>query len=434
MLYHPIDPQLFITNRKRLAAEMKPDSIAIFNANDQFPRNGDQFQKFRQNSDLFWASGLDQEKTIVVLYPDAPLKKFREMAFLVKTNEMIAIWEGHKYTIEEARQVSGIQSIHWLEDFEMVLHELLNYATDVYLNKIEFYKFKTDVPYRDVRFGEKIRKEYPEHNYHRLAPLVTKLRLIKQPIEIELLKKACAITNKAFQRVLRFTKPEVWEFEIEAEISHEFTRNRANGHAYDPIVAAGENALCLHYNTNTSQCRSGDLLLFDFGAEYANYAADLSRTIPVNSKFNPRQRAVYNSVLKVWKEAKTKVIRKGVTIEQINNEVNKLIEKECIALGLFTEEDVKKQDPEKPLYSRYFMHGTSHFIGLDVHDVGHKQIVLQPGMVLTCEPGIYITEEKLGVRIESDILVTETGTIDLMDDIPVEVEDIERLMLQSGSK
>ncbi len=428
MLYEKIDHSLFIRNRKRLADKLPPNSVAILNSNDQFPRNGDQFHIFRQNSDLFWASGLDQEKTIVLIYPDSPVEKYREIAFVLKTNEQIAVWEGHKYTHEEVRDISGIQTVYWLDDFEMILNEIMNYCSTVFLNKIEFYKFKTDVPYRDIRFGEWIKNQYPEHHYERLAPLLTELRLIKEPEEIALMQKACDITEKAFRRILPFVKPGRWEYEIEAEITHEFRINRANGHAYAPIVASGENGLCLHYNTNHCMCKDGDLLLLDFGAEYANYAADLSRTIPVNGRFSERQKEVYNAVLRVWKEAKTHIIKPGITINDVNNTVNKLIEKELIKLGLFSEQDVKKQNPDKPLYTQYFMHGTSHFIGLDVHDVGHKYITLKPGMVLTCEPGIYIKEENIAVRIESDIWITDNGNVDLMENIPVEVEEIENLM------
>ncbi|MEA3496160.1 MAG: aminopeptidase P family protein [Bacteroidota bacterium] len=427
MRYDKIDPQLFIDNREKLVKKLQANSIAIFNSNDEYPRNGDQTFVFRQNSDTFWVSGLDQEKTIVILFPDSPVKKYREMAFVIKTNDKIARWEGHKFTKKEATNISAIKNIFWLDEFEMILNEIMTYANNVYLNSIELPKFKTEVPYKDKRFAKWIKEEYPNHNYHRLAPYVYDLRTKKHSIEIELMGKACEITNKAFRRVLKFVKPDLWEYEIQAEIEHEFLINKATGNAYQPIIAAGKNALCLHYTDNNDKCKNGDLILFDFGAEYANYSADMSRTIPVNGRFSPRQKECYNAVLNVSKQSKN-LMKVGASIDEVNSKVNKLMEKEMIKLGLFSEEDISKQYPQKPLYQKYFMHGTSHFMGLDVHDVGQKHLKFEEGMVLSFEPGIYITEENIAIRIENDILITNKGAVNLMENIPVEVDEIEKLM------
>ncbi|MFC2114786.1 aminopeptidase P family protein, partial [Bacteroidota bacterium] len=391
MRYEQINPELFNQNRKKLAEKLLPNSIAILNSNDQFPKNGDQYHRFCQNSDLFWASGLDQEKTVVLLYPDSPIPKYREVAFILKSNEHIATWDGKKYSPQEASEVSGIKTVLYLDDYDYVLHEVMTYCDTVYLNAIEFYKFKPEVPYRDLRFAKQLKNDYPLHAYKRLAPLIVPLRLTKSDIEIQLIKKAVGITSKAFNRVLKFTESGKMEYEIQAEIDHEFTINRASGHSYEPIIASGKNALCLHYIKNNDTCMDGDLILFDFGAEYAGYASDLSRTIPVNGKFTARQRQVYESVLHVYKKAISMMVI-GTTINELNTKVGKLLEAEMIKLGLFTEEDVKNQDAGKPLYTKYFMHGNSHFIGLDVHDVGLKHTVFEEGMVLSCEPGLYIAE------------------------------------------
>jgi Xaa-Pro aminopeptidase len=427
MKYHPIDPQLFIGNRERYRTHLLPDSLAIFNAADEFNRNGDQNFKFRQNSDLFYLSGIDQEQSILLLYPDSPLEKYREVLFLRETNEHIAVWEGHKYTRSEATEVSGIKTILWLDAFPAVIRELMAQVSNVYLNGNEHTRNFNMVPCRDTRFGKDLKESYPNHHYLRSAPIMSKLRTIKSKVEIELIQQACDITGKAFRRVLAFTKPGVTEYQLEAEITHEFLWNRADGHAYYPIVASGQSACVLHYIENNRECKDGDLLLLDFGCEYANYAADLSRTIPVNGKFSPRQKECYNAVLRVMKKA-TMMLRPGTTIDAYHEEVCKLMEAEMIGLGLFTADDVKNQDPEKPLFKKYYPHGTSHYLGLDVHDLGYKQELLRPGMVFTCEPGIYIPEEQIGIRIENDILVTESDPIDLMAHIPIEIEEIESLM------
>ncbi|NOX87327.1 MAG: aminopeptidase P family protein [Chlorobi bacterium] len=427
MRYHPVPPGLFIDNRKRLINKLPANSLVILHSNDQYPRNGDQFFSFRQQSDFFYTTGIDQEKSILILAPDCKNKKLKEALFLIETSEKIAIWEGHKYTKEEARKISGIENVYWLEEFETALKEVLADADTVFLNSNEYIKFFSEVPDRNLRFARKFKEEYPLHKTERLAPILAKLRMIKSEEEIELLKTACEITRKGFERVLRFVKPGKYEFEIQAEIDHEFTVNRANGHGYAPIVASGGSACVLHYVENNKICSDGELLLMDFGAEYANYSTDMSRTIPVNGKFTGRQKACYNAVLRVFKEAK-KLYYPGNTINKLNEQVNKMMEKELIGLGLFTEEEVKKQDAEKPIFKKYFMHGTAHFLGLDVHDVGSKDEPFKPGMVLTCEPGIYIREENIGIRIENDILVTENGPVDLMENIPVEADDIERIM------
>jgi Xaa-Pro aminopeptidase len=427
MKYIPIDKKLFIENRKKFTSHLKPDSIAIFNSNDEMPRNGDGNFLFRQQSDLFWLTGIDQEQTILVIAPNHPLPEYREALFVRRTNEHIAVWEGHKYTKEEAREASGIQYVYWTDDFQAMFPMMMHYSQQVYVNLNENDRFVTEVPYRDLRFSGELKKKYPHHLYERCGPLMSKLRAIKSQPEIDLMSKACDITDKAFRRVLNFVKPGVMEYEIEAEITHEFIRNRATGHAYNPIIASGASACVLHYTENNRPCKDGDVILLDFGAEYANYAADLTRSIPVNGKFTKRQKDVYNAVLRVMRSA-TKMLVAGNTIPKYHEEVGKVMEQELINLGLLNSDDVKKQDAKQPLYKKYFMHGTSHFLGLDVHDIGNRYIPMQAGMVFTCEPGIYIPEENLGIRIENDILITEKGPVDLMAKIPVEADEIEELM------
>ncbi|MCK9618139.1 MAG: aminopeptidase P N-terminal domain-containing protein [Lentimicrobiaceae bacterium] len=427
MKYEPINPELFIINRDNFRKQLKPKSVAIFNSNDEFPRNGDQNFPFRQNSDLFYLSSIDQEKTILLIAPDCPNPKWREALFLVETNEHIAVWYGHKYTMEEAQKASGIKNIYWLESFESALAEVMATCENVYLNTNENIRFSSEVPYRDLRFAKELKCKYPVHNYERSAPILSQLRVVKSALEVALIQRACDITEQGFRRVLSFVKPGVMEYEVEAEITREFIRNRATCHSYNPIIASGKNACVLHYVENDKECKDGDLLLLDIGAEYANYAGDLSRTIPVNGKFTPRQKEVYNAIRRVMKKAISMLVV-GNTIDKYHAEVCKLMEKELINLGMFTEEDVKNQDPSKPLYFKYYMHGTSHFMGMDVHDVGSKQETLQPGMVFSCEPGLYIMEEGIGIRIEDDILITESGPVDLMASIPIEADDIEALM------
>jgi Xaa-Pro aminopeptidase len=428
MKYTPLPSSFYTENRKRFVAQLKPKSIAFFNSNDEMPRLGDQTFPFRQQSDLLYLSGIDQEQTILVIAPEHPLEQYREILFLRKTNEEIAVWEGHKYTIEEARAASGIKTIIWMENFAMTLPVLMNHSENVYINTNENDRYAHKVTYSDLRFVDELKAVYPVHYYHRSAPIMARLRAIKQQPEIDALQTACDITEKATRRILKFIKPGVMEYEIEAEITHEFLWNRANGHAYYPIIASGASACVLHYNENNRKCKAGDVILLDFGADYANYAADLTRCFPVSGKFTQRQKDVYNAVLRVFRAA-SKMLVPGNTIEAYHKEVGKLMEAELIKLGLLNADEVAKQDPEKlPLYKKYFMHGTSHFLGLDIHDIGNKYEPMQAGMVFTVEPGIYIPEENLGIRIENDFVITETGQIDLMKNIPIEVEEIEALM------
>ena len=427
MRYQPINNRLFVRNRKNLAGLMKPESVAVFHSADQYPRNGDQYFAYRQQSDMFYFTGIEQEKSILLLAPGFSNEQYREVLFILKPDKKLEKWEGHKLTKQEAREISGIESVYWLEDFEVTLREVLLDSKCFYLNTNEYVKFFTEVPERNLRFAREMKTKYPLHQYHRLAPLVKQLRQIKSEDEVDLIRHACKITGKAFDRVLKNIKPGMKEFEVEAEVTAEFIRNGANGHGYAPIIASGLNACMLHYIDNDKTCNDGDLVLMDFGAEYANYTADMSRTIPVNGKFTDRQKVCYNAVLDVFKQAREMLVP-GNTIDKVNKAVNKLMEKKMIALGLFTSEDVKKQDKENPLYFNYFMHGISHPLGLDVHDVGSKYEPFRPGMVVTCEPGIYIEEENIGIRIENDILITEEGPVDLMIDIPVETDEIEAAM------
>ena len=430
MRYLPIDNKLFIENRERYKAHLLPKSIAFFNANDEMPRSADQNYPFHQHPDLFYLSGIDQEQTLLVIFPDAPLPKYREILFLRKTNEHIAVWEGHKYTKEEARAASGIQTIMWTEDIPSVIPMLMNHCMNVYVNLNENDRFASEVPYKELRFSNEMKAKYPAHFFQRSGPIMAQLRAIKSDFEIQVMQRAIDITEKAFRRVLRFVKPGVMEFEIEAEITHEFIRKRATGHAYTPIIASGPNANVLHYIDNNQECKDGDVILLDFGAEYGNYAADLSRSIPVNGQFTDRQRDVYNAVHRVMKQA-TAMLVPGNTIEKYHVEVGKIMEEELIGLGLLNRDEVKKQNPDMPLYKKYFMHGTSHFLGLDVHDIGNRYEPMKPGMVFTCEPGIYIPEEGLGIRLENDILITSKEPVDLMANIPLEVEEIEELMMEA---
>ena len=427
MKYTSIDSQLFVENRKKLVAQLPPNSMAILFASDEMPRSADQAFVFRQNPDLFWLSGIDQEQTVLIIYPDCPNPLYRETLFLRKTNEIIAVWEGHKYTQQEAKDASGIQQIFWEENFEATLPALMAYCDKVYLNLNENDRAANQVPYKDIRFANELKYHFPAHEIKRLGPIMSKLRSVKHAIEVDIIKQACGITRDAFLRVLKFMKPGVMEYEVEAEIIHEFIRQRATGHAYTPIIASGYNACVLHYIENNKECKDGDVVLMDFGSEYANYASDLTRTIPANGKFSPRQKEVYNAVLRVMKQAKT-MLKPGAILAEYNKEVGKIMESELIGLGLLDKDKVSKQDPENPLYKKYFMHGTSHFMGIDVHDIGSRYAPMQVGNVFTCEPGIYIPEEKLGIRIENDILITENGIIDLMQDIPIEIEEIEELM------
>ncbi|ADY53335.1 peptidase M24 [Pseudopedobacter saltans DSM 12145] len=427
MKYETLNSELFIINRQKFAKKLKANSIAIFNSNDEFPRSGDQNFNFKQNPDFFYLSGIDQEQSILIIFPDSPNPLYKEVLFLRQTNEHIAIWEGHKYTKEEAKKVSGIHNIYWLEDFWNILPSLMNYADYVYLNTNENDRYAHTVPYKDIRFIEEIRSKYPLHKLERSSLIMRELRPVKSVLEVEYTKKACQITRDAFIRVLKFVKPDVAEYEIEAEIIHEFIRQRATGHAYPPIIASGRNACVLHYNDNNQICKDGDVILFDFGAEYANYNADLSRSIPANGRFTQRQKDVYNSVLHVMKEAK-KMLVSSTIWNEYHEEVGKIMTAELIKLGLLDKHDVAKQNPAVPAYKKYFMHGNSHHLGLDVHDISNRYEPFREGNILTNEPGIYILEENLGIRLENNILITRDGNIDLMADIPLEAEEIEEIM------
>jgi Xaa-Pro aminopeptidase len=433
MRHTPINPDLFKSNRKRFAEMMKPNSLAVFNSNDIMPTSADGTMPFKQNSDIFYLSGIDQEESILIIFPFASERNHREILFLKETNSEIAIWEGQKHTRESAFKTSGIKTVYWLKDFESIFKKLAFEAEHIYLNTNEHLRAHVEVETRDARFIKWIKETYPLHKLERSAPILHHLRSIKNSIEIDLLQTACNITEKGFRRVLGFIKPDVWEYEIEAEYAHEFIKNQSKGFAYTPIIASGYNACVLHYTDNNKKCKNGDILLMDVGAEYANYNADMTRCVPVSGKFTKRQKEVYNSVLKVMREA-IKLLRPGTYLQEYHKEVGKLMETELIKLKLLTKTDIKNQNPEYPAYKKYFMHGTSHFLGLDVHDVGLWNKPIQPGMVFTCEPGIYIREENLGIRLENDILVTNGKPIDLMANIPIEADEIETLMHENNNK
>ena len=427
MKYKRLPSKLFKQNRKRFTKHLSQGAMAIFHANDLMPRNGDAYHKFRQNSDLFYISGLDQEEVVVALFPDCVNPNWREVVFTKRTSEQIAIWEGEKYTKEEVREVSGIKSVFWLEDMDRILTEMIILSNAIYLNGNENTRFRSAVAYKDIRFLEDIKRTFPFHRIERSQPIMKQLRMIKSDIEIGAIQQAVDLTEKAFRRVMKFTKPGVMEYEVEAEMTHEFIRNGATGHAYEPIIASGANACVLHYVENNRPCKDGDLLLMDFGAEYANYAADMTRTIPVNGQFTKRQKKVYKAVLNVMREA-TQMLRPGTTVDKYHVEVGKIMESELIRIGLLDKTDVKNQPKNQPLYKKYFMHGTSHHLGLDVHDIGNFYTEIKPGMVFTCEPGIYIREEGIGIRLEDDIIVTEGDPVNMMKNIPVEPSDIEDCM------
>jgi Xaa-Pro aminopeptidase len=429
MRYRNIDKSLFVNNRKRLVKELKPGSVALFNANDIMPTNADGTMRFRQNNDLFYLSGVDQEETILVLCPDYPDKKYREVLFLRETSELIATWEGHKLTKEEARKQTGIETVLWTSEFHKLFNMMMvmGGVEFVYLNTNQHYRAEVAIDTRDARFIKWCQEKYPLHKYERIAPIMAKLRAIKSAEEIALMQTACDITEKAFRRVLKVVKPGVLEYELEAEFIHEFVRHGSRGFAYEPIIASGANSCVLHYIENSKPCKADDVLLLDVGAEYANYNADMTRTIPVNGKFTKRQKDVYNAVLRV-KRAAMKLLKPGAMYFDYHKEVQKVMERELIKLKLIDKTDVKKQHPDRPLFMKYFMHGTGHHLGLDVHDTGNMFDKMQVGMVWTVEPGIYIKEEGLGIRLENNVVITKNGLHDLMKNIPIEAEEIEELM------
>jgi Xaa-Pro aminopeptidase len=429
MRYKNIPKELFESNREKLRKELKPHSLLVVNANDVMPTNSDGTARFRQNSDLFYLSGVDQEETILVMCPDFPDERYREVLFIRETSEMIAIWEGHKLTKQEAREKTGVQTVVWVSEFQKVfnLMMLMGDTEYVYLNTNDHYRADNPVETREVRFVKWCMDKFPLHKYERLAPIMHRLRSVKSQHELDLMQRACDITEAGFRRVLKFVKPGVKEYEIEAEYVHEFLYSGSRGFAYEPIIASGTNSCVLHYLDNNQVCQDGDLLLLDVGAEYANYNADLTRTIPVNGRFSKRQKEVYNAVLRVKRHAYS-LLRPGVKYYEYHKQIQQFTEQELIGLKLIDKTDVKNQDKDKPLFMKYFMHGTSHQLGLDVHDVGSMYHEMREGQVWTVEPGIYIREEGLGVRIENNVVIGKEGVHDLMKNIPEEVEEIEHIM------
>jgi len=428
MKYHQIDRNLFIKNRKKFTAAMKPNGIAIFNSNDIYPVSADSTLPFAQHRDIFYLSGVDQEESILVLFPDAPYEHLKEMLFLRETNEHIAVWEGEKLTKERAFEVSGIKTVYWLQDFKKVLYELMTYADTMYINTNEHYRASVETETREARFIKWWKETYPAHKVEKSNPILQRIRSVKESEELDLIQQACNITEKGFRRILSFVKPGVMEYEVEAEFAHEFLRNRSKGFAYTPIIASGNNANVLHYIENNQQCNDGDLLLLDVGAEYANYSSDMTRTIPVSGRFSKRQREVYDAVLRVKNEA-AKMLVPGNFWKQYHVEVGKIMTSELLGLGLLDKADVQNENPEWPAYKKYFMHGTSHHMGLDTHDYGLLYEPMQPNMVFTIEPGIYIPAEGFGIRIEDDVVIQAQGEpFNLMRNIPIEADEIESLM------
>jgi Xaa-Pro aminopeptidase len=428
MKYDRVNNALYVKNRKQFIEKMESNTLAVFNSNDIFPISADSSMPFQQHRDILSLTGVDQEESILVLFPCCSNEVHREILFLKETNEHIAVWEGEKLTKQAAFETSGIKTVYWLQQFPTIFKQLMAEATGIYLNTNEHLRANTEVETREDRFIKKVKQDFPAHGVFKSAPIMHKIRSVKDAIELELMQKACKITEAGVRRLLQFIKPGVWEYEIEAELAHEFLRNRSKGFAYTPIVASGKNACVLHYIENNQQCQDGDVILLDVGAEYANYASDLTRCIPVNGKFTPRQKEVYNSVLHVKTEAQ-KLLVPGTIMTEYHKQVGLLMEEQLVNLKLITLDDIKNQNPEWPAYKKYFMHGTSHFLGLDTHDVGLWNEPIQAGMVFTCEPGIYIPEEGLGIRLEDDLVVQEKGEpFNLMKDIPLAAEEIEELM------
>jgi len=431
MRYPPIDPQLFVTNRERLKELMLHGSLAVVNANDIPPTNADGALAMPTSSDLFYLSGVEQEETILLLFPDADDEKHREILFLREPTPEMELWEGHKLTRDEARQLTGVKNVRWLSEFRRLFHRLICDCDHVYLNSNEHQRAVIEVESREARFVAETMRRYPLHDFQRLARLMHQLRVVKSDPEIDLVRKACALTEQGFRRVLKFTEPGVLEAEIEAELAHEFIRHRGR-FAYLPIIASGRNALALHYIENSGPCSKGDLLLLDVAASCANYNADMTRTIPVSGRFTARQRRVYNAVLRVLRQSIDGLVR-GKKTKDWQKEGEQMIEKELVDLGLLSLRQIRKQDPDHPAFKKYFMHGLGHPLGLDVHDVGITTQPIQAGWVMTVEPGIYLREEGFAVRLENDVLVTDDGPVDLMAGIPVEADEIEQLMTDARS-
>jgi Xaa-Pro aminopeptidase len=427
MKYLPIPNKLYTQNRQRFAKKMKPNSIAIFPGNQVLPTNGDAIYTYKPNSDVLWLSGVVQEKSMVILFPDNPDQTAREVLVLLRPNEHLEKWEGHKLRKDEATAISGISNVQWLDSIEPVLQIMMHHADNVYLSTNENDRLDTSLFRPDLLFVNDFMKRYPLHNYERAARIMKELRAIKTKEEIEVTKEAISITEKAFRRVMNFIQPGVYEHEIEAEITHEFLRNRATKHAYDCIIASGDRARVLHYVENNQECKDGELILMDFGAEYGNYCADLTRTIPVNGKFSKRQKEVYNAVLDAHNYGK-KLLKPGILFTDYVTAMNQEMEKQILKLGLISKSDIKNQDPANPAYRKYFYHGVTHHLGIDVHDLGTRTEAVKEGMLFTVEPGIYIEEEQTGIRIENNIWITKTGNTDLFKGIPITVEEIEAAM------
>ena len=428
MKYDRIDKSLYIANRQKFTAQMAANTLAVFNSNDIYPVSADSTLPFAQHRDILALSGVDQEESILVLFPNASNPAHREVLFLKETSELIAIWEGEKLTKQTAFETSGIQTVYWLQQFPTIFKQMMAEASGIYLNTNEHLRANTEVETREDRFIKQVKQDDPAHQVHKSAPIMHKIRSIKAPIELELMQTACNITEAGVRRLLGFIKPGVWEYEIEAELAHEFLRKRSKGFAYTPIIASGKNACVLHYIENNQQCQDGDVILLDVGAEYANYSSDLTRCIPVNGRFTTRQKAVYNAVLHVKNEA-TKLLVPGTIMAEYHKQVGLIMEEQLVKLGLITLEDIKNQDPAWPAYKKYFMHGTSHFLGLDTHDVGLWHEPIAANMVFTVEPGIYIPAEGLGIRLEDDVVVQASGApFNLMGNIPIEADEIEALM------
>ena len=422
-----VNPQIFTDNRQRFVKKMKAGSIAIFNSNDELPTNGDALHPFRQNSDLYWLTGIFQEDTMLVLFPDNPDKKFREVLVLVRPNEIKEKWDGRRHRKAEATELSGISTIVWLDSLDGILQPMIHLAENIYLNTNENDRKANLVPVRDYRFASEMRARYPLHHYERSARIMKELRAVKSKLEVEVMQQAIDITEKTFRRLLKFIRPGVWEHEIEAEIYHEFIRNRSSGPAYGSIIASGDRARTLHYVANNQQCLDGEMILMDFGADYGGYAADLTRTIPVNGKFSKRQKEVYNACLDLHNYCKT-ILKPGITMVDYHEMVGDEATVQFLKIGLISKADVKNEDPENRAYRKYLYHGISHHLGIDVHDLGTRTNPVQAGMVFTIEPGIYIEEEQMGVRIENNVWITKTGNTDLMKNIPIKVEEIEKSM------
>ncbi|MFV0247933.1 MAG: aminopeptidase P family protein [Tenacibaculum sp.] len=428
MKYQAINKALFVENRKNFTRQMKANSLAVFNSNDVYPISADSTLPFEQHRDIFYLSGIDQNESILILSPDCPKPEYREILFLRETNNHIAVWEGEKLSKEKAFKLSGIKTVFWLQEMQKILFELMSYAHTVYINTNEHYRACVETETREDRFTKWLLGKYPAHAVAKSNPILQGLRSVKSAIELNLIQTACNITEKGFRRILRFVNPEVWEYEIEAELICEFIKNRSKKFAYSPIIASGKNNNVLHYTENNKQCKSGELLLIDAGAEYANYSSDMTRTIPVSGKFTKRQKKVYNAVNRVKKEA-TKLLVPGILLDKYHEEIGKIMTSELLGLGLIDKADIQNESSNKPAYKKYFMHGTSHHLGLDTHDYGLIHKPIEPNMVFTVEPGIYLPDEGFGIRLEDDVVVQENSEpLNLMKNIPIEADEIENLM------